>query len=59
MSDMSVPEAKAYINKLRNKGSRRTAREDLEMQLLQAFVDGTPVTATRDYTPPKKKGWFS
>ena len=58
MGTMSVPEAKAYINRLRNKGSRRTAREDLEMELLQAFVDGRPVTATRDHTPPKRKGWW-
>lgn len=58
MSTMSVPEAKAYINKLRSKGSRRTAREDLEMELLQAFVDGQPVTTTRDHTPPKRKGWW-
>ena len=57
MGDMSVPEAKTYINKLRSKRNR-TAREDLELELLQAFVDGTPVTATRDHNPPKRKGWW-
>jgi len=59
MSDaMSHDEMRRNHKRLSNKG-RLNAREQLELQIYEAVLfDGGRIETTRDYTPPKKRGWF-
>jgi hypothetical protein len=55
---MSHDEIRRNYRRLSNKGNLNS-RETTELAIYEAVLfNGGKIETTRDYTPPKRRGWF-